>query len=227
MRLRSNILRRAISTGVASALTLCAAPAFAHALASEMIEGDATDAPVGYVDLCRRDAHLCQQLAGAPSRPTPDGAPLDARNRMAMLKQVNHYVNANVTQRADNGSRDRWDRSGTGRDAVGDCEDLAIEKRVRLIEAGFPADNLYFAVGYQHAAGLHLVLVARTERGDYVLDSRTPYLNLWVNAPYVWIMRQATGQSNVWRSALPASSSGPARGRTVAATDNPSPTIRS
>jgi predicted transglutaminase-like cysteine proteinase len=225
--LRSSIFRTTMSTCAGLLMAWCTTPAFAHPFASEMIEGDLTDPPAGYVDLCQRDGLLCRQLAGASPATSPIATPIDARDRMSLLKHVNRYVNANVKQRADIGARDQWNRSGTGRNAVGDCEDLAIEKRLRLIEAGFPAQDLYFAIGYQRRAGLHLVLIARTEQGDYVLDSRTPYINFWAKAPYVWIMRQSTGQSDVWRSMLRASTPDSAPARHMAATEIDAAALRS
>jgi predicted transglutaminase-like cysteine proteinase len=75
---------------------------------------------------------------------------------------------------------------------------LALEKRQELIAAGYSDRDLFLAVGYQHEIGLHAVLIAHTERGDYVLDSRTPYITTWQEAPYIWLLRQAGNDPSRW-----------------------------
>ncbi|WP_394663075.1 transglutaminase-like cysteine peptidase [uncultured Sphingomonas sp.] len=141
-----------------------------------------------------------------PSVPeTPTAAPsskaLPEAELKAMLKLVNHHVNSRVRQRPDAeiyGVGELWRRSGDGSNAVGDCEDLAIEKRAELIAAGFPPDRLAFAVVYSRAAGLHTVLVARTEMEDVVLDGRSPYVTNWSKVPYSWISVQSMNDPMLW-----------------------------
>ncbi|MDY0957281.1 transglutaminase-like cysteine peptidase [Sphingomonas sp. CFBP8993] len=119
----------------------------------------------------------------------------------ALLKQVNHHVNSRVRQRTDAeiyGVGELWRRSGDGKGAVGDCEDLAIEKRAELIDGGFPPDRLAFAVVYSRASGLHTVLVARTDVEDVVLDGRSPYVVGWTKAPYSWLSVQSMHDPMLW-----------------------------
>lgn len=118
-----------------------------------------------------------------------------------LLKQVNHHVNSRVRQRTDTeifGVGELWRRSGDGNGAVGDCEDLAIEKRAELIDGGFPPDRLAFAVVYSRASGLHTVLVARTDVEDVVLDGRSPYVVGWTKAPYSWLSVQSMNDPMLW-----------------------------
>lgn len=133
--------------------------------------------------------------------PAPSSTALPEAELRAMLKQVNHHVNSRVRQRTDAeiyGVGELWRRSGDGRNAVGDCEDLAIEKRAELIAAGFPPDRLAFAVVYSRDAGLHTVLVARTEVEDVVLDGRSPYVTNWSKVPYSWISVQSMNDPMLW-----------------------------
>lgn len=119
-----------------------------------------------------------------------------------LLNRINRYVNSRVQQHTDwqiFGRDEVWARSGVGRNAVGDCEDIAIEKRYELVAEGFPANRLAFAVVYSRASGLHTVLVARTERTDVVLDSRSPYVRTWSEADYSWISVQSMDDPGVWR----------------------------
>jgi predicted transglutaminase-like cysteine proteinase len=121
----------------------------------------------------------------------------------ALLKRINRYVNARVQQRTDAeiyGRDELWRRSGVGTTAKGDCEDIAIEKRFELTEAGFPRDRLSFAIVYSQQAGLHTVLVARMADGDVVLDSRNGFLVPWYKAAYSWISLQSTTDPMVWHT---------------------------
>ncbi|PVX30471.1 transglutaminase-like cysteine peptidase [Sphingomonas pokkalii] len=180
------------------------------------------EAPRGFVALCREDAQLCSALGGTPERadaplteatasivpavhslPLPSTPPAQPdADPATLLARVNRLVNGHVRQRTDLaqfGQGELWRRSGIGRDAVGDCEDIAIEKRLQLIAAGYPAERLFFAVVYRRDLGLHVVLVARTDAGDMVLDSRSPYVRPWSEAAYDWISAQAPGEAGRWK----------------------------
>ena len=132
---------------------------------------------------------------------TVEGRRLPISTRLRLLESVDRYVNANVRQATDMevyGVQEYWNRSGVGPGARGDCEDLAIEKRLELIDQGYPAADLVYAVVYRPDLGLHAVLVAHTEIGDLVLDSRTPEIVLWNHAPYTWIKRQSPEDPSIW-----------------------------
>jgi predicted transglutaminase-like cysteine proteinase len=121
---------------------------------------------------------------------------------MKLLNAVNRYVNGHVRQMTDwqaFGVEELWRRSGTGAGAVGDCEDLAIEKRYELIAAGVPANRLRFAVVFRSDVGLHTVLVVHLETGDMVLDNRTPWVDSWQRAPYQWIAIQSAADPMRWQ----------------------------
>lgn len=123
------------------------------------------------------------------------------KHRLSQLEAVNRRVNANVIQRTDlqnYGVAEFWTRAGAGPGASGDCEDMAIEKRWELIDQGYPEEDLFYAVAYREDIGLHVVLVAHTERGDLILDSRSPYITSWQRAPYIWIKRQRPGDGMHW-----------------------------
>jgi predicted transglutaminase-like cysteine proteinase len=129
------------------------------------------------------------------------GALPSQKTQLRLLKRINAYVNRHVRQRSDldvYGLVEYWNRSGTGRAAEGDCEDIAIEKRAALVERGFPAAQLRFAVVYSTASGLHTVLIAATEDGDFVLDSRSAKFRRWNATPYRWLAAQDADR--IWRS---------------------------
>jgi len=147
----------------------------------------------------------------AVTPPSPPAAPMSAHADLAapmtdpakleMLNRVNRFVNGAVAQRRDINVyvvEEYWRRSGAGLGASGDCKDIAVEKRLELIQQGFPPADLFYAIGFREDIGLHAVLIARTEAGDVVLDSRTPYVVSWSDAPYIWVKRQSREDPQVW-----------------------------
>jgi predicted transglutaminase-like cysteine proteinase len=129
--------------------------------------------------------------------------PPDFRKLAKLLRSENTYVNSHVRQVTDEenyGVQELWKRSGTGPAARGDCEDIAIEKRIRLIEKGFPPSRLFFGVVFNESAGLHTVLIARMDKGDFVLDSLSPFVERWDKVKYSWISIQDRFRKNTWFS---------------------------
>jgi predicted transglutaminase-like cysteine proteinase len=125
----------------------------------------------------------------------------DFRALTKLVRSENAFVNSHVHQvtDADNyGVEELWTRSGTGPSARGDCEDIAIEKRIRLIEKGFPANRLFFGVVFRPDVGLHTILVARMDKGDFVLDNLSPYVERWDKVNYSWISIQDRFKPDAW-----------------------------
>jgi predicted transglutaminase-like cysteine proteinase len=126
---------------------------------------------------------------------------MDSVTRRKMLDQVNRTVNGRVravTDMTRYGVEELWNRTGMERGAAGDCEDFAIEKREQLIARGYPTKDLFFAVAFRADLGLHAVLVAHTDEGDFVLDNRNAYVTPWAKAPYVWVKRQSQEDPTRW-----------------------------
>lgn len=114
------------------------------------------------------------------------------------LVRVNKAVNREIRPVTDVdqwGVSDRWDFPETG---SGDCEDIQIEKRRRLIELGYPARAMRMAVVINPEGEGHAVLLVRTERGDYVLDNRTDAVLPWFAARYTWVKRESDDGSARW-----------------------------
>ena len=69
------------------------------------------------------------------------------------------------------GVADFWANAGeTLRRGTGDSEDIAIVKMQVLKAAGFSPRDLYISIGRHNVRGAHVVLLARTGGGFYVLD---------------------------------------------------------
>lgn len=126
---------------------------------------------------------------------------MDGARLHKLVKQVNSQVNRfiiPVTDRNAMGVDEYWRRPVAGENPMGDCEDYAIEKRMRLMQAGFPADRLFYSVVFVRGYGLHTILIARMDDGDYVLDNFTPRILHWSKVNYVWLRRQMPGRPLDW-----------------------------
>jgi predicted transglutaminase-like cysteine proteinase len=118
-----------------------------------------------------------------------------------LIRLVNAQVNRQIVPTPDiasHGVYEEWDRPGRIGRPPGDCEDYAIEKRVRLLEAGFAADRMFFAVAYRSNFGLHTVLIARMPDGDFVLDSAVGTVERWSKARYTWLRVQSPTDPMRW-----------------------------
>lgn len=199
--------RMAVITFIAAMACAQAMPASARDAAPAFIPaGDVADAPSGFVEMCARDAMLCRGglAEGAPDL-TPAAAIVapdpGADAGLTLVKAINAQVNRAISPMDDyraKGTSEFWSRPGRGSNLVGDCEDYAIEKRMRLVEAGFAPDRLFYAAAYLKGYGMHVVLVARLSSGDMVLDSISPHVLPWPKARYNWLRVQSTRDPLVW-----------------------------
>ena len=149
--------------------------------------------PKGFVEMCQIRPDLCASQ--------PETAAAGITDDLRLLDRVNRSVNHVVRQQDDwraYGRAEVWTPAGARQGAVGDCEDIALEKRAELLKAGYPASNLFLAVGYGRRIGLHVVLVARTGSGDLVLDSRAHDIRVWRDVPYSWVGVQSGHDPAHW-----------------------------
>lgn len=149
----------------------------------------------GFLEMCRWQASLCA------TPPTSASVPDDASLK-AQIVRVNHEVNARIIQRTDTqiyGVGDLWRPATT----IGDCEDIALAKRLALVAAGFPADRLFLAIANVPSDGLHTVLIARLRAGDMVLDNRFDFVEPVARAGYTWIAVQSISDPMEWRTVPP------------------------
>lgn len=141
---------------------------------------------------------------------SPTIARMNEAEEIAFIKSINKDVNRAISPVADYlsaGTDERWDRPGRGKYLVGDCEDYAIEKRMRLIEAGFAPSKLSYAAAFVKGYGMHIVLIARLQNGDVVLDNISPHVLPWSKVRYSWLRVQSTQDPKVWfRVGAPSSS---------------------
>jgi predicted transglutaminase-like cysteine proteinase len=116
---------------------------------------------------------------------------------LKLVNGINQAVNREVNKATDfdlYGLLEFWSlpRVIDGK-MYGDCEDYALEKRRRLIEAGIPAETLSLAVAVTARGESHAVLVVAMQSGDVVLDNLTPWATPWQDLNYHWVERQVAG----------------------------------
>lgn len=140
--------------------------------------GPVTPTPRGYYDLCRRNGSLCRPTSSRGIPTTKAGAVVLTSTRLSDLAAVNTGVNRRIRPVPDGsqyGAADWWAADA----AAGDCEDFALAKRMMLIRAGWPSAAALVALARTNAGEEHAVLVARTDRGDLVLDNLTNEIRGW------------------------------------------------
>lgn len=154
--------------------------------------GPETTVPYGWVDFCQRYSGECDEATRAPQ--TIELTPAALRK----IEGVNALVNNKIEPVSDAehaGAPDAWDYPADGK---GDCEDYALLKRRVLIEAGFPRAALLLTVVKDEHGDGHAVLMARTDRGDFILDNLADEVKPWNKTSYRFVKRQSQENQNVW-----------------------------
>ena len=121
------------------------------------------------------------------------------------LGTINEQVNTSIQPLSDPehwGVVDRWDYPDDG---YGDCEDIQLLKRKRLIEAGLPRRALRMTVVLDAVGAGRAALMVRTDRGDFILDNQRRAVLAWSDTGYAFIKREgADGRAWVTLSPHPA-----------------------
>jgi|TARA_R110000868_G_scaffold141256_3_gene357599 predicted transglutaminase-like cysteine proteinase len=153
--------------------------------------GDTTSIPVGHMEFCRSRPLEC----GRNQTLVPAIA-LDQALWTELLT-VNARFNAEVQPVSDDDLY-RVAEYWTYPNGAGDCEDYVLVKRRALLDAGWPASTLLIAVVKQTNGAGHAVLMARTDRGDLVLDNLASEILLWSQTPYQYLKRQSQADAGKW-----------------------------
>ncbi len=212
--------RRALVLLCALVLAACAGADRQGPRNAAMTTGENTPAPYGYVAFCARNPQDCLPEVSASAETVL------TRQKWVELNTVNKAVNVSVEPLTDAElyrSYEFWAYPASGPDARGDCEDYVLLKRKMLIEKGWPARALLISVALENNGQAHALLVAVTDRGDYVLDNQTDVILPWAQTPYQWEKRQSAADPTRWvslhddlenQSATAATRRVPRRGRT-------------
>jgi predicted transglutaminase-like cysteine proteinase len=151
-----------------------------------------TNPPVGYVDFCRNFPGQCVPQGSGSAKSLTEESWRD-------LQDVNFTVNHSVSPVTDLLYYQR-DEVWTLPQAYGDCEDYVLLKRKLLVERGWSTGDLLVSVVFDEVGDGHAVLLARTSRGDFVLDNKTDRVNRWYDTAYHFVKRQSVDDPNRWVS---------------------------
>ena len=154
-------------------------------------EGAPSAIPIGHYRFCKTTPNECSQ------NDKPIDATILTSSIWDELTRINGEVNAAVAPVTDLDQYDT-DEYWTYPQGAGDCEDYALEKRKELMTRGWAASTLLIAVVRQKSGAGHAVLIARTDRGDLVLDNQDGDIHLWNETPYTYLKRQSQANSGEW-----------------------------
>ncbi len=154
--------------------------------------GEATRAPIGWVEFCIRYKPEC---ATRPS--TPRDVVLTPKAWSDLVK-VNNWANDNIKPITDLehwGVVEQWDYPDDGQ---GDCEDYVLLKRRMLMQAGWPREALLITVVRDKKGDGHAVLTVKTNHGEFILDNQETKVLAWNKTGYRFVKRQSQSDPNTW-----------------------------
>ncbi len=157
-----------------------------------MVEASVTMPPSGYLDYCVRNPAECPSTGRDATQPE-----LLTPLRWAELDRVNTMVNASVRYVTDANLYNR-NEYWTYPNGQGDCEDYVLAKRKMLLDRGWRAETLLIGVALDREGLRHAVLIASTDKGDFVLDNQLEQVVAWQETGYTWEKRQTASNPNIW-----------------------------
>lgn len=152
-----------------------------------LADGAITASPRAFDDFCGTWTDQCNSDGGGAF------VALDEA-RWRDLEEVNGHVNRSIRPQPDAFGTDVWTIGA--RD--GDCDDYAVEKRKELIDRGWPTNALSLSVAFIRSGEAHLLLVVRTDRGDFALDNLRSRVVAADRTGYRWVARQSTIHPRLW-----------------------------
>jgi predicted transglutaminase-like cysteine proteinase len=144
--------------------------------------------------------HTFPAAAGSAKEQRPAWVVLTAQH-LNGLQQVNRHVNSTIAEVSDleqNGREGVWRLPTRGK---GDCENFALLKRKLLIDTGRPASVLVVPAVQTAQGEPHVVLTARTDKGDYALDNKTSETRPLSATGYLILSQQSQTIPGKWISA--------------------------
>ncbi len=148
----------------------------------------AAKAPQGFASVCGRHRWACGSRGGKVS----DSA------KLSLARSVNTQVNRSVRSVADSalyGRQDYWTLPTKGQ---GDCEDYALMKMKKLLDAGVASRDLLLATVLTGKGEHHVVLVVRAGSGDYFLDNLRGSVRTWDKSGYTIVKMQRPTNKASW-----------------------------
>jgi predicted transglutaminase-like cysteine proteinase len=151
-------------------------------------------APAGFNGTCSKYAWACSSAAGRRQ--------FGHQELINLADEINRAVNREIVSKTDldnYGVREKWTLPYNG---YGDCEDYALLKMKRLIDAGVAPRDLFLSTVVGRTDEVHIVLVLRTAQGDYILDNLTNRMSHWSSTNYTFIKKQDPQRPSRWTVVL-------------------------
>jgi predicted transglutaminase-like cysteine proteinase len=151
-----------------------------------------TSIPIGHAQFCKVYPEECEPHA------TMSEVVVLTEDLWRQLVGVNNRMNSEIVPITDQDLYQVGELWTYPDDGYGDCEDIALAKRRALIEAGWDPSVLLMAVVREHNGNGHAVLMARTDRGDLILDNQDGMVRLWNETNYQFVKRQSQHHASEW-----------------------------
>ncbi len=156
--------------------------------------GDATRAPIGWVEFCADSPRDCR-VGATQARDI-----VMTQAAWKDLLRVNRWVNETIKPMTD---MDHWgviEKWSYPTDGYGDCEDYVLLKRKMLIDAGWPREALLITVVRDKKGEGHAVLTVKSDKGEFILDNQNEEVVAWTDTGYRFVKRQSQNDPNTWVS---------------------------
>jgi predicted transglutaminase-like cysteine proteinase len=178
-------MRASVRIGVGFVLVVCGVHG-AVTSTSRLMHKEPDLAPMAHTQFCQHHPNNCQAKGGIqPVQLTG--------SRQRELTETNANINAAIAP------VEQWNIEP----AIGDCNDYDVTKQDRLMQKGWPSASLLLAeVILRDTGEHHLILVAKTSTGDFVLDNRTDEVAPMSEAKlsYLWRRVQSAENPRIWKA---------------------------
>ena len=146
-------------------------------------------APAGFGNLCGKYDWLCSRT-GRKARAS--------RSDLDLATRINAEVNRKTHQISDIQQYGRSEYWALPTSRGGDCEDIALLKKMKLVAVGIRPETLLIATALDRKRNPHAVLVMRTEFGDVVLDNLSSRIKHWSETGYSFLKMQNPARPANW-----------------------------
>lgn len=173
-------------------IVFCLAGLSAQSENVALVGGALSSTPKGWIQFCESHAQECKDFTFPPTVLKLDKI---TYNR---LETVNREVNNSIKEIADleqYGEEEYWAYPISGK---GDCEDIVLEKKRRLVALGFPKSALLITIVRDLKGDGHAILTLKTDKGDVILDNKVKNPVFWYQTGYQFIKRQSENNPNHW-----------------------------
>lgn len=116
-----------------------------------------------------------------------------------VIRSINRSVNGRIHYRRSPEIVWTYPKSVTG-----DCRSITLQKRKELVAAGIPRAALSITIVLDREGQGHVVLMARTNRGDMILDNQVDTIASWEKSGLYMVQRQSFARPINWVALNPA-----------------------